>query len=92
MHWEDFMRSDKCKHVGNTQTADIQKAMEERINVIKNFQKEMPPQKVDISDEIIKKWTALLSDFDQMLSNARLTLLDIKSQLYSETDKKVGKQ
>ena len=56
--------------------------MENRIRNIKLFQKDMPPRKVNIDDEVMDKWTAILSDFDEMLKRAQESLLEIKKQLY----------
>ena len=80
--WEEFMRSDRCHHVGNTVTSDPKQAMEARIENIRMFQATMPAQKVDIDADILKRWTALLTQFDQMLSLAQETLLEIKKELY----------
>ena len=82
IHWEDFMRSDNCHHVGDEQTNDLKKAMERRIENIKLFQKSMPPKKVDIDKDVLDKWTSLLKDFDQALNDAQKILLEIKGELY----------
>lgn len=82
MLWEEFMRSNNCHHIGDAQTDDPKAAMENRIRNIKLFQKDMPPRKVNIDDEVMDKWTAILSDFDEMLKRAQESLLEIKKQLY----------
>ena len=82
MYWEDFMRSDNCHHVGDAVNNDPQKAMEKRIENIKQYQKMMPPQKVDIDDVTLNKWNELLHGFDKKLKEAQDILLEIKEQLY----------
>ena len=83
MHWEEFMRSDNCHHVGDLISSDPVEAMERRIEIIKQFQKEMPPKKVNIDSAILIQWKALLNDFDKKLKEAQDLLLEIKKQLYT---------
>ncbi len=82
LYWEDFMRSDKCRHVGDLNTLDIQLAMEKRIENIKKFQEVMTPKKIDFDAATIAKWKTLLLDFDKMLKSAEEILLEIKEELY----------
>lgn len=84
LHWEEFMRSNNCHHVGDAQTADPQEAMEKRIENIRQFQTAMQPKKVVIDEETLNKWTEMLSDFDKMLKNVQDSLLEIKEQLYKQ--------
>ena len=81
-HWEEFMRSDRCHHIGDAFTDDPVLAMENRIENIKRFQAAMPPRKVDIAEDVLERWTSILTEFDKMLSNAQETLLEIKKELY----------
>jgi hypothetical protein len=81
-HWEEFMRSDRCHHIGDSFTDDPVHAMENRIENIKRFQAAMPPRKVDINSEILDKWTSMLTEFDTMLAKAQETLIEIKKELY----------
>jgi hypothetical protein len=83
MHWEDFMRSDNCHHVGIADTPDPRDAMEKRIETIKQFQMAMPPKKVDIDSVTLAKWNTLLHEFDKKLKEAQDLLLEIKTQLYT---------
>ena len=83
MNWEDFMRSDNCRHIGTADTPDPQAAMEKRIANIKQFQKAMPPKTVNIDDATLAKWTTLLYDFDIKLKEAQELLLEIKKKLYA---------
>lgn len=82
MHWEDFMRSNNCNHIGDDDTTS-KDAMENRIEIIKRFQKSMPAKKVDIDSETLKKWNSLLNEFDDMLKKAQGLLLEIKEELYT---------
>lgn len=84
MHWEDFMRINNCHHVGDSEISDPKRAMEKRIEIIKQFQQAMPPKKVDIDDSILEKWNDLLHDFDEKLKKAQELLLVIRKQLYDE--------
>lgn len=83
MHWEDFMRSDSCHHIGTADTPDPQDAMEKRIETIIQFQMSMPPKKVDIDSATLAKWNTLLHEFDKILKEAQDLLLEIKEQLYT---------
>ncbi len=83
MHWEEFMRSDICHHVGDAKTSDPKEAMEKRIKTIELFQKAMPAKKVTIDDDTLDKWNEILHDFDERLKMAQEALLEIKKQLYT---------
>ena len=54
MNWEDFMRSEKCHHIGDSQTDDSKEAMEKRIETIKRFQEAMPPKKAEFSESCMR--------------------------------------
>lgn len=82
MYWEDYMRSDKCKHVGDAQTDNVELAMEKRIANIKAFQKEMPPNVISIDETCLKKWDEMLLNFDEALKKAQKELDDLKSMIY----------
>ena len=82
MHWEDFMRSDKCKHVGSLKNADPIKAMEERIDIIKNFQIKTEAKRVFIDASLMSEWENTLSNLDKALIDTQKLLLDMKEKLY----------
>ncbi len=83
MDWEDFMRSGNCHHVVNSQTEDPKEAMEMRIATIERFQKAMPPQKAEFSEDTIKKWFEILNSFDEKLKEVQNELLEMKKAIYS---------
>lgn len=82
MYWEDFMRSDMCHHIGDSETSNTETAMEKRIANISEFQKAMPPKKVNINEDVLAQWKEMLYDFDKRLKEAQDILLEIKKQLY----------
>lgn len=75
-HWEEFMRSNRCQHVGGSV------AMESRIECIRKFQEAMPARKISIDADTMNTWTSMLHEFDEMLNTAQETLLKIKKELY----------
>ncbi len=78
LHWEEFMRSDRCHHVGEEEDK------EKRIECIKKFQEVMPAKKIIIDDEIMGIWITMLAKFDEMLNSAQETLIEIKKKLYNQ--------
>lgn len=82
MHWEAFMRSNACNHIGDEETDDVQEAMNKRIANLHSFQIAMPPKFVEIDDEILMKWNTILQELDEMLKLAQESLQEIKEQLY----------
>ena len=81
--WEDFMRSEKCHHVGDSSTTDPQIAMENRISTMKQFQADMPPRIIILNEDAIAKWNRLLEDFDNKLREAQDELIQLSEVLYS---------
>ena len=84
MEWEAFMRSDKCRHVGDSQTDNPKEAMKKRIKTIQAFQAAMPPKKVVFDGATIGKWTEILSGFDAKLKEAHDALLGMKKTIYGD--------
>ncbi len=81
-YWEDFMRSDKCNHVGSVKNSDPQKAMEERIKIITDFQSKMQARHVTIDASLMSEWEKMLNNLDSALNDAQKMLLIMKQQLY----------
>lgn len=86
MHWEEFMRSEKCNHIGDATTADPQIAMENRIRNIRAFQDAFPPNRIVLDKATKAKWNELLSKFDADLKQAQELLLEMKGQLYPQQE------
>ena len=84
LNWEDYMRSTLCKHVCDEMENDVEVSKEKRISTIKEFQVELPAEKVIISDDILLKWEEILHSFDKALQNANDDLIDLKTKLYGD--------
>lgn len=84
MEWEEFMKSDKCKHVGNSKFPDSKKAMDARIEAIKKFQADMPPKKVELNNNMLKKWDNIMKDFQVQLGKAMAELQEMQKELYKD--------
>ena len=80
--WETFMRSDKCKHIGSAKNPDPVLAMEERIQIIKDFQKVIPAKKVIIDPAIMAEWDKLVADFEAILKKVVVDVNELSEQLY----------
>ena len=82
MDWETFMRSEKCKHVGSVKNSDPILAMEERIQNIKDFQKDMPAKKMSFTPSMMAEWDKLVVDFEIILKNVEEKLNVWAEQLH----------
>ena len=78
------MHSDKCRHVGDSQTDNPKEAMEKRIKTIQAFQEAMPPRKVVFDDATIGKWMEILNGFEARLKEAHDALLGMKKMIYGD--------
>lgn len=80
LDWKTFMK----KLIQDCQTEEETKAIEKRMNKIEAFQEAMPPKKVTLSDEMIKKWIDILDAFDEALKEAEADLLTMHKELYKK--------
>lgn len=81
LHYEEFMRSDKCKHVCED-GKDLKTSIEDRINNINEFQKALPPKTFKITPDLLNEWEKLLNQFDTALKEANDKLLSLKEKIY----------
>lgn len=86
MEWEVFMRSDMCEHTIDPELGSVEESKEKRIQTIREFQQQMPPKKVEFSEELLQKWASLLEDFDNKLKEANDALLKWKEAIYASTE------
>jgi len=84
LQWDDYMRSNTCNHFYDSQTETKEIAVERRISIIKKFQEEMTPQKVELDDSALAKWDEILTAFEINLQAAQNELLKMKKQLYPD--------
>ena len=82
MAWADFMRSSKCKHTAKPNKT-LQESIDERVQNISDFQREMPAKFTDIDPAMKQQWKALWNDLEQLLKKTEDILLDMKYQLYA---------
>lgn len=84
LHWEVYMRSDNCNHIGDATTSNPQIAKEKRILNIKEFQTLMPAEKIIIDDLTLQKWNEILHMFDDSLKKAQEELVALRKELYKK--------
>lgn len=82
-NWEVFMRSNRCKHIRSVKNSDPVLAMEERIQIIKDFQNAIPAQKVTIDHAIMAEWDKLVVDFETILKKVEQSVNALSEQLYA---------
>ena len=90
MHWEDFMRRGNCKHIGTVTNPSPSLAMQERIDIINNFQASMPAQRVVLDPALIAIWDNLLSNLDKALNDTEHELKILQSKLYTGSASKTS--
>lgn len=84
MAWADFMRSSKCKHTEKPNKT-LQESIDERIQNISDFQREMPARFTRIEPTMKQQWKALWCNLEQLLKQTQDELMDMKRQLYGNS-------
>ena len=77
--WEEFINSDKCKHLA-VSGEDLKTAKDGRIQILRRFQEEMRPHRVEISQEYLREWNGILKALDDALRVADKRLLQLKEK------------
>ncbi len=72
------MRGEKCEHIGDPSTNSPIEAMEHRIEIIKEFQKAIPPKKTELSEKFLRRWDEIYNLFDSLLIEAQEELTNYK--------------
>ena len=80
MDWKTYMK----KLIQDCETKEEKEAIKKRIDNIEAFQKAMLPKKVMLSDEMMKRWTEILDNFDTSLKEAEKNLLDMRKEIYKK--------
>lgn len=84
MAWADFMRSSKCKHMEKPNKT-LQESIDERIQNISDFQREMPARYTHIEPTMKQQWKELWCNLEQLLKQTQDELMDMKRQLYGNS-------
>lgn len=81
MDWEDFMRSDKCKHTAKGNLT-LQESIDERIQNIRDFQMAIPAKHTTLTSVMKQQWKDQLNALEKELQKTADMLMDMKRQLY----------
>jgi hypothetical protein len=84
MAWADFMRSSKCKHMEKPDKT-LQESIDELIQNISDFQREMPARFTRIEPTMKQLWKELWCNLEQLLKQTQDELMDMKRQLYGNS-------
>lgn len=63
---------------------DAKKEKERRIDIIEQFQKEMKPQKVDISRPIKEEWLEQVKRFNDLLDEINNKIIEMSKRIYEQ--------